>query len=498
MRITWLLDRIDQPSREAAAALADADWLAASGHEVAVLSRTGPAKGTRLRCAVRQVADFAPEQVPASDVVLGTTSTAAFAARAGRGTPVHVWYGEDDARDGTLLEEVGRLPGVHHVCALPHQRELLRRRFGVEAQDAGCAIGADAHAEPERAAGTPVRVGVFGSGEDAGADVATGVEACRLASAAGLGLQLVRVTDRRDAAWRALPFAVEWHEAPAATGAILRSLDVLLGPAHGDEGPFRHAIEAMACGVPCVLADVARFRALGEGCALFVPPQDPAAMAEALVVAGRLAEVRSALRRGGLAAAARFTQQERGRALERALQRILSPDAAGAATRDEAEAPAGDAGQLGRELYSRLRAGAEWLLRHDDPARAADFLAAAHCLGRDAWSGAEAAWCRHLAGDTKGALAAFGALAAAGADDPRVHERHGLLLHGAGRAADAAQAFRAAIAAGGRSADAYNNLGVVLWQAGDPAGARHSFERALTLAPDHADARANLDAIPAA
>src|SRR5262249_10196062 len=162
---------------------------------------------------------------------------------------------------------------------------------------------------PARPAARPLRVGLVGPYEVPWKDIATGLAACRLAHRAGLQLQLVRVTNTAPHAdERDQPVPVEWHERvrPERMGDIYRSLDVFLGTSSGaEEGFFLPAVEAMACGVPCVLTDIACFRAHGDHqYALFVPPRDAAAMAEALVVAGRAADVRSALRRSGVAAAA--------------------------------------------------------------------------------------------------------------------------------------------------------------------------------------------------
>ena len=149
--------------------------------------------------------------------------------------------------------------------------------------------------------------------------------------------------------------------------------------------------------------------------------------------------------------------------------------------------------------FHSLRQGAEDLQSKGDHERAARFFAAAHALWPDAGElASEAAWCRHLAGDTEGAVRALEELIRNGTNDVAIHERHGLILHALGRSNDAAQSFRAAIAAGGRNANSYNNLGVVLFESGDAAGARSSFLRALTLDPKHRDALANLSDLPAA
>jgi tetratricopeptide (TPR) repeat protein len=270
----------------------------------------------------------------------------------------------------------------------------------------------------------------------------------------------------------------------------------------------------MACGVPCVLTDVPCFRAHGDGpYATFVPPRDPAAMAAALVAAGRVEDVRVALRTAGIAAAARYTQQAHGQALEQALLAIAvqgraqtrsslrAPPAPApvpvAGMGAPTPAPTGDLDGLEAELARSLQSAGERAARAGEPARAERLRAAARCLAPGAAPAGDAPWRRWLIGDQTAALQKLDAMVASGVDDPALHEQRGLLLHDSGRDLEAAQSFRAAIAAGGASADAFNNLGVALWETGDVAGARASFERALHLQPGHGDANANLAGLPA-
>lgn len=521
MRITWLLENASQLWGGVKVALEDANWLQRAGHEVTVLSRSGPPNWMRIECAFRQVQDFRPEHLPDADVIVATFwTTVSWAASAGaaKGVPVHYCQGyEGDAPENAPLRErieaAYRLPGVHRVTIAPHLTRLLRQRFATEPIEVPYVVDhAVHHPAPPRPVGQPLRVGLVGPYQIGWKDLATGYAACRLAFAAGQRLVLVRATNTApDPAERETPFPVEWHQQlpPARMGDYYRSLDLFLGTSNGaDEGFFLPAVEAMACGVPTVLTDVPCFRdhasVLGsDRYALFVPAGDATAMAEALVVAGGMPDVRTNLREQGLAVAGHYHPDRHGRALETALRRCA--ERAFGARRPEPSPLrlVGDAGAAPEavlaELEARLRAANTRLNANGHTRAAADALAAAGCLRPDdVRLQREIAAARLLAGDHRGALRVYDELIAQGIDDEELEAGRGHALHAMGRMLDAAQAFRAAIAVGARSADAYNRLGVVLFQAGDLSGARRNFERALLLQPDHGDALANLAALPAA
>lgn len=471
MRITWLLEDTSGIWGGVKVALEDANWLHRRGHQVTVLSRSAPPRWMQVECAFETVEDFRPEHLPDGDAIVGTFwTTVPWAAGAGpgKGVAVHYCQGyEGDAEENGQLrdriEAAYRLPGVRHLTISDNLTALLRDRFGIEARQVVYAIDDAVHRPaPERAPASPLRVGIVGPYQISWKDLATGFEACRLAHAAGQQLVLVRATNTEPhPAELQTPFDVEWHRQvpPADMGDFYRSLDVFVATSSGaEEGFFLPAVEAMACGVPTVLTDIPCFRSHEKATgssdyALFVPPRDPAAMAEALVVAGRMPDVRAGLRRGGLEVASHYTRSAHGEALEAALQDCV--DGSGDSTTLQIVTPTAAASLAGARA------------RLDD-------------------------------GDHAAAVAICDRLAATGCDEEELHAVRGTALHALGRFHDAAQAFRAAIAVGDHTADAFNRLGMVLYQAGDVAGARQSFERALVLQPEHADARANLTALPAA
>lgn len=523
MRITWLLEVADQLWGGVKVALENANWQHRQGHQVTVVSRSGPPAWMQLECEFRRVQDFRSEHLPDADVLIGTYWTTvpwARSAEPSKGAPVHFCQGyEGDGAENEALrdriEAAYRLPGVLRVTVSPHLTRLFRERFDVEAQQVPYTIDHAVHFPgAERAPGSPLRVGLVGPWQIAWKGLATGYAACQLAHQAGQKLVLVRATNTApDAAELQQPFAVEWHRQlpPAQMGEFYRSLDLLIATSTGaEEGFFLPAVEAMACGVPTVLTDVPCFRdhqamAGNEHYAMFVPPNDPAALAEAIVVAGAIPEVRTTLRREGLALAAHYRQEAHGQALLQLLTRAaaLRPHGEVHALRLVAEEKVRPAASQGAAplttIGAQLRRLANDLGHRGDHELSARALLAAHVLSpHDRELRLTAAQTQQAAGDAATALRLYDELAQAGDDDAIVHQGRGEALHALGRMHDAAQAFRAALATGPRTADAYNRLGVVLFQAGDLAGARDSFERALTVEPNHDDAAANLAALPAA
>ncbi len=288
-----------------------------------------------LNCEFVQVAEFSKEQIPPSDLLIATFWTTVPAAiQAGQGIPVHFCQGYEAAgvENPALAERIRKiyaLPGTEKITISPHLREIVAS-FGHEVREVTYAVDhAVMFPARERRAYEPLRIGLVGPYEIPWKDIRCGLEACRLASEAGLELELVRITNTSAHPDElSLPFPVDLHERvpPARMGELYRSLDVFLGTSRGaEEGFFMPAIEAMACGVPTVLTDIPCFRGYGSGeYAEFVAPQNPAAMAEAILRVGMDADLRGKLRRAGLELAAGYRMERHVDEFEAALEEIFA------------------------------------------------------------------------------------------------------------------------------------------------------------------------------
>lgn len=461
MRIVYLMESAADLWGGVKVVLEDANALHDRGHHVTVMALTGRPGWMDLRCHFLQVKTLDPKLVPAADVVIATFwTTVEMAVQADRGPVVHFVQGhEADFEPAPLrprIEAAYRLP-TQKISVAPHLTTLLGKRYGGTIREVP--QGVDERTfwpGPFREAPRPLRIGLVGPYEVAFKGIPTGLAALDLAWRAGLDLQLVRIINTTPHPAEAhLPMPVEFHQQvpPDRMGDLYRSLDLFVGPSHAAEGFFLPALEAMTCGIPCVLTDAPCHHGYGTGhYALFVPPQDPQALAEAIVSASPAA-VRRSLREQGLEIAAGFQRSAHVDALEDALKEIAarSPD-------PQPESMTIGVAQALRELAAlHLDAG--------DHETARRHLEAVHCLfPADPIALQSLAELHHAAGDLTGAAS--------------------WLIRLAECTGDPAAAAAAA-----------NRAGVLCFAAGDRDRARAAFTQALAVHPGSADARENLRAL---
>ncbi len=72
-------------------------------------------------------------------------------------------------------------------------------------------------------------------------------------------------------------------------------------------------LEAMACGAPVIVSDIAVFREIFNGAALFVDPHDPQEMANAMMKIVEDKSFAMTLREKGLSHASKFSWDESAR-----------------------------------------------------------------------------------------------------------------------------------------------------------------------------------------
>lgn len=121
-----------------------------------------------------------------------------------------------------------------------------------------------------------------------------------------------------------VPADVEFHEHPDvdALRALYNSLDVFVLPSHPAEGFANPPMEAMACGVPCVLTGVGGIPdyTIAGKTALVVDPHDSTALAETLIRLLTDKELRHSVAQGGYEHIRNFSWEKSAATLETILR----------------------------------------------------------------------------------------------------------------------------------------------------------------------------------
>jgi 2-polyprenyl-3-methyl-5-hydroxy-6-metoxy-1,4-benzoquinol methylase len=151
-----------------------------------------------------------------------------------------------------------------------------------------------------------------------------GLLAARLACEE-LGLQLVRLNQFNQAQEeKRYCEAKDYYHGvlPADVPAIYQSSDLFLSCSQPMEGFGLPALEALACGLPCVLSDIPSYRDFDDtdDFAQWAPPGDPVRMAKQIAEVWRNGELQGHLRRRGPEVAALY---ETNRSLDR-LEAVLN------------------------------------------------------------------------------------------------------------------------------------------------------------------------------
>jgi glycosyltransferase involved in cell wall biosynthesis len=335
--ITYLVESLTHLWGGVKTVCMEANRLHGAGHTVTIVTRSGPPQWIRIQCALRTGSSFDRSEIPPSDLVVGTFwNTVPYAVVSGRGVPVHycqAYEGDNPelAAVRARIESVYSLGEADKIAISGHLKDLLWKRFAQRSRLVTYPVDHDVfRPEPTlRRAPRPVRVGLVGPSCVPWKDIQTGARAAELAHRAGLDLTLVRVSPVPfDATEPAVTCPVERHQQvlPEEMGRVLRSLDVFLGTSSGpEEGFFLPAMEAMASGVPSVLTEIPCLMGYTPAAdyALFVPPRDPAQMAQALIIAATHDVVRAELRERGLAVARLHTWERHMAQLVAAFEGIL-------------------------------------------------------------------------------------------------------------------------------------------------------------------------------
>ncbi|HZY30421.1 MAG TPA: glycosyltransferase family 4 protein [Candidatus Methylomirabilis sp.] len=295
MRIVYLLEGTETWGG-VKVVLEHANGLIRLGHTVVVLSKGPPPTWFPLRAAFRQVSAFTADVIPPADYVIGTYwTTVPPAVEAARGVPVHFCQGYegDFYPEGeevvTQIEATYRLPALKLTIG-PHLKALIASRFDQPCHDVGNGIDL-AHFFPgeRRDSRTPYRVLVVGPWEWPFKGIRYALEGLRQLKKRRRGgdIWVVRASQLpQSAAERALEVVNDYQSNvdPCEMPTLYKACDLYVSASTEAEGFGLPAMEAMACGVPCVLTAIPSYLSFGKerNYALFAPPRDPSAVADAV------------------------------------------------------------------------------------------------------------------------------------------------------------------------------------------------------------------------
>jgi glycosyltransferase involved in cell wall biosynthesis len=337
MRIAYLLESTEL-SGGARVALLQAESLARRGHRVSVVSPGREPRWFPISRARFERASFTESrELSGSDVCVATFWTTVAPALAGASGPVfHLSQGYEAAFSfyaprRVEIEAAYRLPTRKLAVSASLAARLEAAGHG-PVENVGQAFDAAGFfpAEAGRPPSVPPVVLVVGPHA---ADVkGIGVALAGLARfrERGGAFLLRRVAVEAPTSEEAAGGVVdEYHRAlaPERMPFVYRAADAFVGATRREEGFGLPALEALACGIPCLLSDTPGNREIAGEAAMYFPEGEPDALAAALpAVLTEAARARA--RREGPLRVPRFDPAAVAERLERAFSRALAAGAA--------------------------------------------------------------------------------------------------------------------------------------------------------------------------
>jgi glycosyltransferase involved in cell wall biosynthesis len=313
-------------------ALLQAESLARRGHRVAVVSLEAAPDWFSLRRAQFERSSFRDSrELPAAEIRVATFWTTVEPALEGaRGPVFHLCQGYE----GDFSFYADRREAIERAYARPTRKlaisatvaaRLERHGFGPVTVVGQAFDGALFHPGPERAPEDPPVVLVVGPFEADVKGVGVALSGLSVFRRSGGRFRLRRVsTFAVTEGEKALGLVDEYHHvlAPERMPFAYRASDLFLGPSRPEEGFGLPVLEALSCGVPCLLSDTAAHREIAGEAATYFEDGDAESLAARLPEA--LSEqARRRARDEGPRAAARFDVEGVVERLEKAFRGAL-------------------------------------------------------------------------------------------------------------------------------------------------------------------------------
>jgi len=286
--------------------IAHGDALTDRGHEVTLVTKSGPPTWRSSRAQWQHVPFLDALDATSFDFVIGTFwTTLAAAYRIAGDRAVHFCQGYEGSftayqQQRSQIDEAYRLP-LPKITVSPHLVPICRA-FHPDASYVGQIVD-ETFYQPHAPRGGVPRVLLVGPAQADFKGLDVGYAAVRRARALGAQFELIRASQWAPAEEEPTDLVSEFHVAlPTSEMArLFASSDVFLGPSRREEGFGLPAAEAMAGGVPAVLSRIPSFSSWDaqHDYAAFADEGDGTAMGEQLAHVLGDAAARAQLARRG-------------------------------------------------------------------------------------------------------------------------------------------------------------------------------------------------------
>ena len=281
-------------------------------------------------CRMIKVPTLKDKYIPNADVVIATWWETAYYVNnysTGKGIKFYfvrgyeIWSGNKD-----LVEKTYSLP-LRIITTSTSLKSLLKNNHGVDVIGTvpnGVNFSLFYKARGEVSPNGIKRIGMVYRGFK-WKGMGDGFEAFRIAKQSVPDIKLVLFGSP---AGDDVPDDVDFHEHPDVDTlrTLYNSLDVFILPSHPEEAFANPPMEAMACGVPCVLTNVGGVPdyTIAGKTALVVNPNDPKALADQLILLLTDDKLRHAIAQGGYERIRNFSWEKSASILETILKEQIA------------------------------------------------------------------------------------------------------------------------------------------------------------------------------